>query len=111
MFTLSKPAQRELEAFFSQNERSCIRIFPGQGGCNGSKLSLALDTPDDKDYTFQLEGYDFCIEKDLLDIIKGASIDLSYTGFIVEPIEDLPQKKSSCSSSGCQSCGGNSCTH
>ena len=32
MFTLSNSAKKELEAFFSQNERSYIRIFPGQGG-------------------------------------------------------------------------------
>ena len=110
MFTLSNSAKKELEAFFSQKDRSYIRIFPGQGGCTGSKLALALDTPNDEDHTFQLEGYDFCIEKSLLNLIKGASIDLSYKGFIVEPIEDLPQKKSPCSSNGCQSCGG-SCSH
>ncbi len=98
MFTLSESAKKELEAFFSQNERSHIRIFPGQSACTGSKLALALDTPDENDNTFQLEGYDFCIEKSLLDLIKGASIDLSYKGFVVEPIVDLPQKKSSCSS-------------
>ncbi len=53
----------------------------------------------------EVDGFTFCIEKELLEKIGGANIDISYMGFVIEPDNPLN------SESGCSSCGtGGSCS-
>jgi Fe-S cluster assembly iron-binding protein IscA len=60
---------------------------------------LALDAQDNEDQTFTEGGFDFCINGELLNIIGGATIDLTYTGLMVNPAIPLQ-------SDGASSCGG-----
>jgi hypothetical protein len=54
----------------------------------------------------EVEGFDFCIETSLLSQIGGATIDITYLGFNVEPDKPL----NSAGSSGCSSCSSGSCS-
>ena len=106
MIKLTETAKKELEAFFADKEKSTIRVFLAPGGWRGPKLSLALDESKSDDTTMEVDGFDFCIETSLLDQIGGATIDITYLGFNVEPDNPL----NSSGSSGCSSCSSGSCS-
>lgn len=105
MITMTDNAKKELEAFFADKPRSSVRMYLAPGGCRGPRLALALDDPMDEDTVLELEGFTFCINKDLLSDIGGAAVDLNYMGFVVEPTIPLAAPAHSCSgcsgSSGC----------
>ena len=110
MITLTENARKELEAYFADKEKGTIRVFLAPGGCSGPSLALALDTPNaDDDSVFDVDGFSFCINKELLNQIEAATIDLSYMGFVIEARVPLPQQ-GDCSCSGCGSggCGSSS---
>ncbi len=60
---------------------------------------MALDEPTDEDGTFDVDGFTFCINKELLAQIEGVTLDFGYMGFAINPTKPLP-------SSGGSSCGG-----
>jgi hypothetical protein len=64
---------------------------------------LALDGPTDADKEFNEGGFSFCINKELLAKIGGATIDMTYMGFIVNPAIPL---QSTGASSACGGCAG-----
>ncbi len=104
MLELTENAQKELEAYFEGKDRGTIRIYLAPGGCSGPRLALALDEAGDDDATEEAGGFKFCINKNLLAEIKGAKIDLSPMGFMVEPENPLPDTGASGGCGGC--CGG-----
>ena len=56
----------------------------------------------------EVEGFSFCMDKTLLSTIEGATIDISYMGFTIEP--DKPLAAESGEGSSCSTCGtGGSC--
>lgn len=104
MLSVSENAVKELNEFFSDKEKSPIRIYLAPGGCSGPRLALALDAPGDADQTFDEAGYNFCVEKDLLTQTGDISIDVNYMGFAVESANSMGGGGCcGCASSG--SCG------
>ncbi len=49
MFELTEGARQELDAYFTDKEKSSVRIYLAPGGCSGPRLALALDAPGDDD--------------------------------------------------------------
>lgn len=108
MITVSKDAHKEIESFFSDKEKSPIRVYLAPGGCGGPHLALALDEPGTEDATVEDEGILFCINKELLSRIGSASIGLTPMGFIIEPEIPFPNMGGGCCASNggvCGSCG------
>lgn len=109
MLTLSERAVKELNAFFADRERSAIRVYLTPPACAGQELVLALDTPDEeKDHVLEVEGFQFCVDRELMEAMQGVSIDLTPLGFEVTPAVELPalNREGSCGSC-CGSCGTN----
>lgn len=104
MLELSESARKELESYFEGKDKSTIRIYLAPGGCSGSRLALALDDATDDDESREVDGFTFCINKNLLEQIEGAKIDLSQMGFVVEPSVPLPESSAGGGCGGC--CGG-----
>ena len=67
-------------------------------------MALALDEPTEDDERTELDGFTFCINKELSAQVGGVTIDLNYMGFSVEPEIPLAGGKSSCGSCA-GSCG------
>jgi len=111
MITVSETAVNELNDFFSDKEKSSIRVYLAPGGCSGPHLALALDTPGDDDAIFDTAGYTFCISKDLFVQTGDVAVDVTYMGFSLEPANPISSGGGccGCASSGCSSsgsCGG-----
>lgn len=98
MITVTENAGKELTAFFADKDKSPIRIFLGPGGCQGPRLALALDEATADDQVENTVGFDFVINKELLQSIGGVTIDASSMGFSVTPEIALA------SASGCSAC-------
>ena len=101
MITVSEEARLELEAYFADKEKTPIRIYLAPGGCSGPRLGLALDEPNEDDFSVIDHGITYCINKELLAIVEGVSIQLTPMGFLPIPKVPLPE-----SGGGCSSCGG-----
>ncbi|MDR3073951.1 MAG: IscA/HesB family protein [Deltaproteobacteria bacterium] len=106
MLTISENAVKELDSFFSDKEKSPIRVYLA-GGCGGPRLSLALDAPGDEDISEEASGYTFCMEKILHDQTGEISVDLSAMGFSVDSVNPMG---GGCGS-GCGGCGGGCGSH
>ena len=102
MLEMTDAARKELDAYFEDKEKLPIRVCLAPGGCSGPRLSLTLDIPGDGDTQMEEKGYSFCINKELLAVIKSVTIDFSDAGFIVESAEGFGNS-GSCSCSGCSS--------
>lgn len=107
MLELTDSAKNELDEYFKNNEKGPIRIFLAPGGCSGPRLALALDEPTDTDKTEEIGDYKFCINDELLDQIKGAKIDITPMGFVIEPENPLPES----AGGGCGGCCGGCGSH
>ncbi len=106
MLSLSESAAKELNEFFSDREKSPVRIYLAPGGCGGPRLALALDTPGDDDEVAELDGFTFCINKDLFAQTGEISVDVTHMGFAVESANPMGGGGGCCgcaSSSGCAS--------
>ena len=56
-----------------------------------------------------VEGFSFCMDKTLLESIGGATIDISYMGFTIEPDKPLASEAGG-EGASCSTCGsGSSC--
>lgn len=103
MLTVSEDAKKELDEFFSDKDKSPIRIYLAPGGCSGPRLALALDNPGDDDQSFAEAGHNFCINKDLFEQTGNISVDVTYMGFAVESANPIGGGSGCC---GCASAGG-----
>jgi Fe-S cluster assembly iron-binding protein IscA len=103
MFALTDSAREELDAFFTDKDKSPIRVYLASGGCGGPRLALALDDPTDQDKVFDDNGYSFCVNSELFDAARKITVDFSDLGFAVQ--SEL-QLDSGCAPSCCSSCGG-----
>ena len=104
MLTISESAVKELDAFFSDKEKSPIRVYLA-GGCGGPRLSLALDAQGSDDIAEEASGYTFCMEKTLHEQTGDISVDLSAMGFSVDSANPMGIG-AGCACSGCGSgCG------
>lgn len=100
MLTVTDQAQKELDAFFSDKDKTPIRIYLAHGGCSGPRLGLALDEPSDEDKTYDTNGYTFCINSELMDTAKEVTIDCTPMGFTVDSAVPFGGM------SGCSGCSG-----
>jgi Fe-S cluster assembly iron-binding protein IscA len=104
MVTVTQPAKTQLDVYFAENEKAPIRIFLSNS-CAGPKLALALDEPKDSDDIFEVEGYSFVVDKELLAEAKPLAVDFACSGFSVD--SSLKLEGGGCGG-GC-SCSSGSC--
>lgn len=104
MIKLTQEAQKELDAYFDGKDKATIRIYLAPGGCSGPRLALAIDDSGDDDVSKEAGGYNFCVNKELLEQIKGVTIDLNQMGFVLTPENPLPESSGKSACGGC--CGG-----
>ncbi len=102
MVELTDNARKELDNYFTENEKAPIRVFLHPGGCSGPALALALDEPTDNDEVFDLDGLTIVVEKQLHASADPITIDMSEMGFSISSSLQLPQA----GAGGWPSCGG-----
>ena len=96
MIELSEAAVEAVVEYFRTMESRPIRIFVSQG-CGGAQLAMALDEAGDSDVIHRVRGFQFIIDRDLLDQVQPVNIDYSEMGFRIS--------SSLQPSGGCRTCG------
>ena len=66
MVSLSDSARAELDNYFADKQKTPIRVYLNKGGCCGPSLNMALDEARDNDDVFDLSGYTFVVDKELM---------------------------------------------
>jgi len=106
MVELTDSARTELDGYFAEHDKACIRIFLASGGCSGPRLALALDEPAETDEKYVCNGYDFIVDKSLAQEAGTMTVDMTYMGFQVHSDLKIPQGGGcGCGSSAEGACG------
>ncbi|WP_028574674.1 IscA/HesB family protein [Desulfonatronovibrio hydrogenovorans] len=99
MIDLTDSAKDQLVKYFENNEPSPIRVYLA-AGCGGPRLALALDEKKDNDAFADVKGFQFLVDKALLETVSPIEIDHTESGFIIN--SSLKVNQDGCSS--CTSC-------
>ena len=99
MFELTDTAKTQLDKYFETQDKSPIRVYMA-AGWGGPRLALALDEQKDNDNSFDIKGFQFLVDKNLMDTVAPIEVDLTEAGFVIN--SSLKVDPSGCSS--CTSC-------
>lgn len=99
MVEVTEVATKQIAEYFKGKEVSPIRIFLNSGGWGGPSLAMALDEPKVSDDVFDIDGFQYIVDKDFLEKAKPIKVDFSEMGFKLDCGIDFG------SASGCSSCG------
>lgn len=103
MLKITAKAKEVLDQHFAEKEKETIRIYVASA-CSGTRLALGIDSAKEGDETINLEGYDFVVDKELLEQAKPMEIDLSPMGIEISSSLVFEQSEGSCGSC-CGGCG------
>ncbi len=81
MLEITKSAKDKIAEYFKDREIVPIRIFLFTEGCGGPSLTMALDGPKETDDVFDIDGFKYIIDKDLLQEAEPIKVDFSEFGF------------------------------
>lgn len=103
MIEISLNAQKELDAFFKNQEKKPIRLYLAPGDVS-SRLEFILDSPIAGDDVITVQNYTFCINSELLKKCGSIFIDVVDDAFVATPKIAFPKRSASCSASSCSTC-------
>jgi len=75
MLEITKSATDKIAEYFTDKELRPIRIFLQDGECAPSSLALDVDEIKDTDAVFNIDGFQFTIDKDFLREAEPIMID------------------------------------
>ena len=102
MLEVTKSATDKIAEYFKDKEVSPVRIFLLEGGCGLPSPVMDVDEIKDTDTVFDIDGFQFIIDKDFLKEAKPIKVDYSRFGFQFDCSLEFEEGCSGCaSSSGC----------
>ena len=66
MLEITKSATDKIAEYLKDREVTPIRIFLNAGGCGGPSLAMALDESKDTDQVFDIDGFQFIVDKEFI---------------------------------------------
>jgi iron-sulfur cluster assembly protein len=108
MIEITPRATKLLEEHFKNSKRRPIRLFVKLGGCGIRSFGIALEKRQETDEIFEIDGFQYIIDKKLLKNVEPIKVDSDGFGFRISGSGIAPQH-------GCGNCGficgdGNRCT-
>lgn len=86
------------EYFREKKKKRPIRLFVKLGGCGIRSFGIALEKPKENDAVFTIDGFDYIIDKKLLEKVQPVKVDSDGFGFRISGSGVAPQH-------GCGNCG------
>ena len=74
MLEVTESAKKQITEQLQKREVSAIRIFSNHCGSK-PVLELALDEPNDKDDVYEISGFKYIVDKELMEQAKDIKID------------------------------------
>ena len=102
MVEVTEAASQQIADYFKDREVAPIRIFLNDGGWGGPSLAMALDEPKETDNVYDVNGFQFIMDKDFDEKAKPVTVDFLGYGFKISSSIEFGQ------GSACSSCGSGS---
>ena len=81
MLEVTKSATDKIAEYFKDREVAPIRIFLSAGGCGLPSLALDLDEPNDTDNVFNIDGFQFIVDREFMKEAELIKVDFTRSGF------------------------------
>ncbi len=102
MLEITKSATDKIAEYFKDKDISPVRIFLLAGGCGLPSLALDLDEQKDTDHVFEIDGFQFIVDKEFMKEAEPIKVDFTRSGFQFDCSLEFEEGCSGCpSSSGC----------
>ena len=105
MVEVTEEAAKQIKEYFQDKEVTPIRIFLNAGGWGGPSLAMALDEPKENDNVFDVNGFQFIMEKEFYEKAQPVKVDFLGYGFKIDSNIEFDASNSACGScstdSGC----------
>ena len=98
MLEVTPRAARVVADFFKDREKQPIRIFVRLGGCGIRTFGVALEEAKKSDAVFEIEGFHYIINQNLLQMVQPITFDSDGIGFRLSGSGIAPPH-------GCGNCG------
>ena len=82
-FEVSADAGTRLAQAFGEGERKPLRVSVVLGPCGGQRLGLSIDRPRPADQTFDVDGFTFLVEQDLVEEAAPFRVDVGRVGYVI----------------------------
>jgi Fe-S cluster assembly iron-binding protein IscA len=99
MLEITKSATEKIAEYLKDREITPIRIFLLAGGCGFPSLALDLDEPKDTDHIFDIDGFQFIVDKDFMKEAEPIKVDFTRSGFQFDCALEFEEGCSACASS------------
>jgi Fe-S cluster assembly iron-binding protein IscA len=103
MLEVTKSATDKIAELLKDKEVTAIRIFLNAGGCGGPGVAMALDEPKDTDNVFDIDGFQFIVDKEFMKDAEPIKVDFSEFGFQFDCAIEFEEGCTGCPTS--DSCG------
>ncbi|BBO68627.1 hypothetical protein DSCA_25570 [Desulfosarcina alkanivorans] len=100
MLTVTGSAAQAVAEYFKTMEVKPVRIFLSQG-CGGRQLAMALDEAKPSDAVVETGGFQFIMDRTLLDQAQSVQIDYADMGFRISSSLELAGGCRGCDTTGC----------
>ena len=98
MVEVTQEATKQIQEYFQGKEVAPIRIFLNAGGWGGPSLAMALDEPKDDDKVFDVNGFQFIMQKDFYEKAQPVKVDFLGYGFKIDSNIEFSAGDSACGS-------------
>ena len=98
MVEVTEEATKQIQEYFNGKEVTPIRIFLNAGGWGGPSLAMALDEPKDNDNVFDVNGFQFIIEKEFYEKAQPVKVDFLGYGFKIDSSIEFGASDAACGS-------------
>lgn len=99
MLEVTKAATDKIAEYFQDKDISPVRIFLLEGGCGLPSLALDLDEIKDTDAVFEIDGFQFIVDEDLLKEAVPIKVDYNrMSGFQFDCALEFEEECSDCHS-------------
>jgi len=97
MLEITKSATDKIAEYLQDREVKPIRIFLNSGGCGGPSIAMTLDERKDTDDVFDIDGFQFVVDKEFLIEAEPIKVDFDHFGFQIDCAIEFQE--------GCAGCG------
>ena len=98
MIEVTQKATLLMADYFKDKKKQPVRLYVKLGGCGIRSFGVALEAPTKRDEVFTVDGFEYVINKTLLQKVQPIKVDSDGFGFRISGSGIYPQ-------SGCGNCG------
>ena len=105
MVEVTEAASQQIAEYFKDRDVAPIRIFLNDGGWGGPSLAMALDEPKETDNVYDVNGFQFIVDKEFYEKAQPVTVDFLGYGFKISSSIEFGPANSACGSCGSSSGG------